>query len=81
MTYDLNTDQWLDGNDGYYYYRDSLEAGGRTEPLFEKVILDTSMGSLYQGSIVKLEIKAQATQAAHNGESVMDAKGWPSDEE
>lgn len=81
VTCDLNTEQWLDGNDGYYYYQDSLEVGRRTEPLFEEVAFDVSMGNMYQGSVAQLEIQAQATQVVHNGESVMDAKGWPDDKE
>lgn len=81
VTCDFNKEYWIDGNDGYYYYRDSLEAGRRTEPLFEKVAFDASMGNLYQDSRIRMEIKAQATQVANNGESVMEAKGWPEDGE
>lgn len=78
---DFNSEYWIDGNDGYYYYRDSLESGCRTEPLFETVIFDASMDSLYQGSTVQMKIEAQATQTAHNGDGVMEARGWPADKE
>ncbi len=79
VTCDLNQEDWIDGKDGYYYYRDSLEAGRRTEPLFERVMFDASMGDRYQNSVVRLEIQAQATQVVHNGTNVMEAGGWPTD--
>lgn len=80
VTYEVNTKRWIDGKDGYYYYRDSLEAGKRTEPLFEEVHFSASMENLYQNSTIRLAVKAQGTQVVHNGEDVMSAKGWPDNE-
>lgn len=75
----VNREHWIEGEDGCYYYQDRLEAGELTEPLFQEVEFDASMGNMYQGSQVRLEIQAQATQVAHNGENVMEANGWPDD--
>ena len=38
LSLDLNTTEWIDGEDGYYYYKDILAPGTTTaEPLFTKV--------------------------------------------
>ncbi len=77
VRYNLNTEYWIEGDDGYYYYRASLGAGELTEPLFEEIMFDGAMGNMYQNSVVEFGIRAQATQVAHNGENVMEARGWP----
>ena len=43
----LNTTDWKDGGDGYYYYLDVLEPGGATPPLFDAVAMDPDIGSAY----------------------------------
>lgn len=63
--------------DRYYYYKEALEPGETTAPLFTNVGFDKTMGNWYQNKTIHVEVKAQATQAANNGTSVLDAKGWP----
>jgi hypothetical protein len=36
----LNTVNWADGGDGYFYYLGNLAPGASTQPLFEKIELD-----------------------------------------
>ena len=54
-----------------------MSPGERTEPLFTKVTFSTEMGNLYQGSRAEIAVLAQATQVANNGETALEADGWP----
>ena len=76
VTFDLNSQDWEE-RDGFYYYREPLEPGQTTQPLFTAVSFSESMGNLYQDSIAVVQVKAYATQTANNGETVFDAAGWP----
>lgn len=77
MKIDFDETYWMLGEDGYYYYKTALEPGAVTEPLFASVNFDTAMGNIYQNSTAKVDVTAYAVQVANNGDSVMDAKGWP----
>lgn len=79
ISYDLNTEHWTE-QDGYYYYNTILKSGETTEPLFTKVIFSPDMSNLYQHSKAVINVKAQATQVIHNGETVFEAAGWPNAE-
>lgn len=65
--------------DGYYYYNKALARNEITEPLFETVAFDALMGNEYQNSTAQVYVFAQATQTANNGETVLEANGWPAD--
>lgn len=73
---DIDTEHWTE-HDGYYYYNAPLAAGETTEPLFTSVTFAAGMGNLYQGSTATVGVTAQATQTANNGESALEAAGWP----
>ena len=76
---DINDALWT-YSDGWYYYNRPLGAGVTTEtPLFKTVSFDTSMQNEYQNSTAKVTVVAQAVQAAHNGETVAEAQGWPAE--
>lgn len=77
MKMDFDETYWTLGEDGFYYYKEALEAGTVTEPLFASVSFDSSMGNIYQNSTASVDVTAFAVQVANNGEGVMDAKGWP----
>lgn len=80
VTYDINDEFWkVNGDDGYYYYIESLASGETTEPLFTKVAFAPGMGNLYQNCTVNVIVNAQATQVANNGATVFEANGWPVD--
>jgi hypothetical protein len=79
MSLDLNTEDWTE-QDGYYYYLSALAPGQDTEPLFTTVTFSTEMDDGYQNSTAYIDIDAQATQVAHNGDTVLEAAGWPSEE-
>ncbi|RZS94313.1 SipW-dependent-type signal peptide-containing protein [Cuneatibacter caecimuris] len=68
---------WILGEDGYYYYTVPVAPGQFTEILFDTVTFAFEIGNEYQGCTANIIIAAQAVQASINGETVMDAKGWP----
>lgn len=65
--------------DGWWYCNEALNPGESTKPLFETVKFSLEMGNQYQESKVYIDVTAQAVQKANNGESVLDAAGWPAD--
>lgn len=73
----LNTADWTDGGDGYWYYNKALKAGEETAPLFDEVYFSPEMGDQYIGSTATVTIQGQAVQADNNGSSVWEANGWP----
>ena len=77
LTLDYNTEDWTQGEDGYWYYNEVLKAGDTTEALFENVSFHKLMGNVYQNSKALVDVTAQATQVANNGDSAVEAKGWP----
>lgn len=74
---DYNTEKWTLGDDGYWYYNEALEPGDTTEPLFTTVTFAAEMGNEYQESTCVIDITAQAVQSANNGDSALEAVGWP----
>ena len=68
--------KWV-AKDGYYYYTEPVAPGAETKALLEEVTFLPQMGNPYQGSTLNIDIFAQATQVANNGETVWEAQGWP----
>ena len=72
------SDNWEKGADGWYYYNTAIAAGATTDPLFEEVTFSgANMDNRYQNATITIDVLAQAVQTAHNGETAMDAAGWP----
>lgn len=69
---------WTKGDDGWYYCTTPLTADQTTAPALETVTFAPTMGNEYQNAVATVTVLAQAVQTANNGETVMDAKGWPS---
>lgn len=78
VSWDVNSDFWEE-KDGFYYYKEVLETGQTSEPLFTEVVFDASMGNMYQNSKAEITVTAQATQVAHNGNNALEAQGWPAE--
>lgn len=72
----LNTADWTE-KDGYFYYTKALKPGEVTVPVFTAVTFNATMGNEYQNATATVDVSAQAVQTANNGDTVMDAKGWP----
>lgn len=79
VLFDIDEDHWKESGDGWYYYKLPLSSGSMTEPLFTQLTIDGSMGNEYQNRGVTLELIADATQSAFNGDAVTGAKdeSWP----
>lgn len=77
ITIDTDTANWT-YKDGWWYCNKALATGEETKPLFTQVVFSGSeMGNAYQNCTVMIDVTAQAVQKAHNGNTVMDAAGWP----
>ena len=80
---DFDTENWLLGDDGYWYYKEEVAAGASTEPLFTHVAFDSQMGNDYMNSVFDVTVSAQAVQSENNGfdaqagQDVTDVAGWP----
>lgn len=75
------SEDWKLDEDGFYYYTESVKPGEETEPLFTTVTFSTEMGNEYQNVKVIIDLDAQAVQSRNNGESALEATGWPESEE
>lgn len=72
----LNTTDWTE-RDGYYYYNKALKPGEVTVPIFTAVTFNAAMGNEYQNAAATVDVFAQAVQTANNGDTVLNAQGWP----
>ncbi len=82
VSVNLNEVEWLrkEGDDNWWYYNKNVSGGEVTAPLFTEVVFDgPNMTNEYQNCIVEVIVNAQAVQTANNGDSVMEAEGWPED--
>jgi len=62
----------------WWYYNAPVPTGEATAPLFSEVVFDgPNMTNEYQNATVKIFVKAEAVQADNNGETALEAKGWP----
>ena len=72
-------EKWTE-KDGWYYYDEAVLTGEKTEPLFTEVHFDgPMMTNEYQNCKAEINVLAQAVQTAHNGETAIEALGWPED--
>lgn len=77
MGFVVNTSAWTP-RDGYYYYNEVLPAGAETPSLIDEIYFEgMAIDNAYLGRDFTLNVEAYGVQAANNGESVLDALGWP----
>ncbi len=82
ITVTMNGGDWLRkiGDDEWWYYSGVVATGASTEALFTEVVFDgPNMTNEYQNCTVEIIVKAQAVQTANNGESAIEAAGWPAE--
>jgi hypothetical protein len=64
---DLRTADWMDGGDGWFYYRGVVEPGESTEPLFEDIELDQDIVA-DSDAVLTITIIAEAVETGkYNG--------------
>jgi len=74
-----NTADWS-YRDGWWYYDQAISDAESTDPLFERVSFSgPNMGNEYQNCTIEIDVKAQAVQADNNGDSALEAAGWPAE--
>ena len=82
VSYSVDSEKWLRGEDGYYYYKTPVAAGSSTAHLFEEVTFAKEMGNEYQNCTVYIDVIAEAVQTANNvpeSGKATDVKGWPNE--
>lgn len=55
-------DNWVEGEDGYFYYDKVLEVGDTTDALFDQIVVPTTVTNGYDENY-DLVVKAEAVQA------------------
>ena len=74
---DINDTDWI-AQDGYYYYNRALNPGETTTALFTEVtFVGEKVTNAYLGKLFSLDVKAFGVQSVHNGETPLQAQGWP----
>lgn len=74
---DINDTDWI-AQDGYYYYNRALNPGETTAALFTKVtFVGEKVTNAYLGKLFSLDVAAFGVQSVHNGETPLEAQGWP----
>jgi hypothetical protein len=59
----LNTTEWKDGSDGYFYYLGCLTPGTSTPPLFEKVELDEDVVT-YSDAVLTVTLISETVETS-----------------
>lgn len=77
LNYD--TENWVDGGNGFWYYKEPLKPGATTPNLFDTVTFSKDMGNDYMNCKFNIIVSAQAVQSDNNGDgqTVLDVAGWP----
>ncbi|MGY3777781.1 hypothetical protein [Isobaculum melis] len=73
---DLDTTNWMYGDDGYYYYLKKLEPGATTQNLLSKIVIDANIDAKYKDSQFDFEVKVEGINTTAGGFS----KAWWNDE-
>lgn len=80
VTVAVNGEHWQQKTNEktWWYYSGPVATGAATEPLFTEVVFDgPNMTNEYQNCTVEINVYAQAVQTANNGDSALEAAGWP----
>jgi predicted ribosomally synthesized peptide with SipW-like signal peptide len=79
MTVACEEENWTE-QDGWWYCQVPVSHGESTPVLFREVVFSgPDMTNEYQGGTVTVLVTAQAVQTAHNGDSAIEAAGWPAE--
>lgn len=74
---DEDTQHWTE-KDGWWYYGGTIGDGAKTEPLYREIAFSgENMDNDYQGCTIRVTVTAQGVQKANNGDSALEAEGWP----
>jgi predicted ribosomally synthesized peptide with SipW-like signal peptide len=76
---DIDTENWI-FSDGYYYYKKPLYEDEMTTSLVSSIHFSDEMDNFYKSSTIYFKVRIEIVQSNNNGESVLEATGWPSSE-
>lgn len=79
-SFDINTTDWVEDEGWYYYDHAALTRDEETTNLMTKIMFDHTKLAALSDCRLTLNIQAEAVQSEHNGDTVRQALGWPSDE-
>lgn len=65
VTYKLDQN-WIDGNDGYYYYKYPVDPEEQTSMMIDEITINSSIGNDYKGCTISINVCAQAVQSKNN---------------
>lgn len=65
VTYKLDQN-WIDGNDGYYYYKYPVDPKEQTSMMIDEITINSSIGNDYKGCTISINVSAQAVQSKNN---------------
>ena len=71
----ITVGNWIDGEDGYFYYIDNVSGGSHTNTLLNSVTLHSTAGNEYRGMNFNINVNAESVQASND--AVLDV--WFSD--
>lgn len=78
ISFNINSDQWILDNDGWYRYIDVVEINDITSnPLFTEIYFPLEMDEEYNGCKVIVTLQAQCVQAKYNANNISEVVGWP----
>ncbi len=76
----MNQTDWVRKTDDseWWYYKHGVATDASTNPMFTGISFDgANITNEYQNCTVEMKVKAQAVQIANNGNSAVEATGWP----
>lgn len=65
VTYKLDQN-WIDGNDGYYYYKYPVDPEEQTSMMIDEITINSSIGNDYKVCTISINVSAQAVQSKNN---------------
>ncbi|MGE4353722.1 MAG: hypothetical protein AB7D36_06525 [Oscillospiraceae bacterium] len=66
VTIDMDEINWIYKEDGWYYYKSTVEPGEEALPLFDTVTFDSAMGNDFQNKEISIDVVAEAVQSQNN---------------
>lgn len=75
-TIDLNLNDWTEGSDGYYYYKEKVESNGQTSYLINKCVQLNSAVPPAEGYSLSVELIVQTIQAIGNTDDSSNNPAW-----
>ncbi|MFI3327372.1 MAG: SipW-dependent-type signal peptide-containing protein [Clostridia bacterium] len=83
VSLNIDTENWVEDEDGFYRYIGVIEVGDYSGNLFDEVYFSTAMDNSYIGSVITIVVGSQSVQSRYNGydesigETVLDVDGFP----